>query len=126
MIGTMHKMNWRKSIIGLLIVSLLNLLLVMRPDGMVMADQAMEMKTDIPCHSDTILQPDLKLDKAVNCPDGICKDYCTFCVQIGAVMPASIVLLEAPKNIVYITINHINPAEHGCEVIPPPPKTLTS
>lgn len=131
----MRNQGYQKNIIWVLIVAFLNLLLIISPGGMIMANQkenlsmsanqSIDQMKHTACHTVTTPQSDPDLTDTINCPDKLCEEDCSYCVQIGSGIPTNLALLLTPEIESFVASDHFNLVGPGYELIPPPPKTLS-
>jgi hypothetical protein len=130
----MSNKSSQKTIVWALITVFLNLLFVTVPGDMVSAqsqnkqrlttNQTADQASVLSCQTE--MSPPTHFDTTgeINCPDNICDDGCSLCVQIGAVIPtgsepAPIIEPEAVN-----TDDLSGLIDRGCTPITPPPKPL--
>lgn len=126
--------KYRKRIIQLQIVALLNLLMVTAPGGMFMPQrqsirnvtviQPMDRNNHASCHSDTMAKSGMVMADQPNCPEHTCDWNCSLCIHVGSALLSDSVLVAVTHADNY----HIDGASILIEVSyappPPPPKSL--
>jgi hypothetical protein len=131
----MRDNDYRKTVTWILIAALLNLLLIMTPSSMAMANSQKNLPLtisqtpdpiDIPCHTDTSTAPHQDPASTDVCSDSVCDDGCTLCLQVSAGIPTLPASIVPPERETFTDQGPSRLDKLSYGIIPPPPKPFSN
>ena len=132
----MFGQSLQKTVVWALIAAFLNLLLSAAPAGTVSAQSHSKLRLTVDqlsyqtsassCQTDTSLAPQLDPTRQIDCRGSSCDEGCSFCFQIGAVIPIDLEPAVIPEREAFDSGDLSRLTDPGCQVITPPPKPLFS